>query len=97
MPEVPIKSRLASGGVVLGTMAFEFPSPGLARIVANAGAEFLILDMEHSGWGFETIKAQLATLGMDAFSGTPEELGKFVNEQLVLWERLIRDAGIEKQ
>src|SRR5439155_18257813 len=30
------------------------------------------------------IKAQLATLGMDAFSGTPEQLGTFVNEQLVL-------------
>lgn len=43
------------------------------------------------------IKTQLATLGMDAFSGTPEQLGTFVNEQLVLWERLIRDAGIEKQ
>ena len=43
------------------------------------------------------MKAQLATLGMDAFSGTPQELGTFVNEQLVLWERLIRDAGIEKQ
>jgi tripartite-type tricarboxylate transporter receptor subunit TctC len=43
------------------------------------------------------IKAQLATLGMDAFSGTPEELGTFVNEQLVLWEKLIKDAGIEKQ
>ena len=43
------------------------------------------------------IKAQLATLGMDAFSGTPEQLGTFVNEQLVLWEKLIRQAGIEKQ
>ena len=43
------------------------------------------------------IKSQLATLGMDAFSGTPEELGSFVNEQLVLWEKLIREAGIEKQ
>ena len=43
------------------------------------------------------IKAQLATLGMDAFSGTPEELGTFVDEQLVLWERLIKNAGIEKQ
>jgi len=43
------------------------------------------------------IKAQLATLGMDAFSGTPEQLGTFVNEQLVLWERLIKNAGIEKQ
>jgi tripartite-type tricarboxylate transporter receptor subunit TctC len=43
------------------------------------------------------IKAQLATLGMDAFSGTPEELGAFVKDQLVLWEKLIRNAGIEKQ
>jgi tripartite-type tricarboxylate transporter receptor subunit TctC len=43
------------------------------------------------------IKGQLVTLGMDAFSGTPEELGSFVNDQLVLWEKLIRNAGIEKQ
>jgi tripartite-type tricarboxylate transporter receptor subunit TctC len=43
------------------------------------------------------IKAQLATLGMDAFSGTPEELAAFVKDQLVLWEKLITNAGIEKQ
>src|SRR6266581_4319603 len=43
------------------------------------------------------IKAQLATLGMDAFSGTPEELRAFVGDQLVLWEKLIKNAGIEKQ
>jgi len=43
------------------------------------------------------IKAQLATLGMDAFSGTPEELASFVKDQLVLWDKLIRNAGIEKQ
>ena len=43
------------------------------------------------------IKAQLATLGMDAFSGTPEELGAFVGDQLALWEKLIKNAGIEKQ
>ena len=43
------------------------------------------------------IKAQLATLGMDAFSGTPEELRAFVGDQLVLWGKLIKNAGIEKQ
>jgi tripartite-type tricarboxylate transporter receptor subunit TctC len=43
------------------------------------------------------IKAQLATLGMDAFSGTPDELAVFVKDQLVLWEKLITNAGIEKQ
>ncbi|MBI5262382.1 MAG: tripartite tricarboxylate transporter substrate binding protein [Bradyrhizobium sp.] len=43
------------------------------------------------------IKAQLATLGMDAFSGTPEQLDAFVKDQLVLWEKLIKNARIEKQ
>jgi tripartite-type tricarboxylate transporter receptor subunit TctC len=43
------------------------------------------------------IKAQLAERGMEAFSGTPEEFDAFVKEQLVLWEKLITEAGIEKQ
>src|SRR3954463_9509406 len=43
------------------------------------------------------IKSQLAERGMEAFSGTPEEFDAFVKEQLVLWEKLITEAGIEKQ
>jgi tripartite-type tricarboxylate transporter receptor subunit TctC len=43
------------------------------------------------------IKSQLAERGMEAFSGTPEELDAFLKEQLVLWEKLIAGAGIEKQ
>jgi tripartite-type tricarboxylate transporter receptor subunit TctC len=43
------------------------------------------------------MKARLAELGMDAFSGTPEELDTFVKDQLVLWEKLITNAKIEKQ
>ena len=43
------------------------------------------------------IKSQLAERGMEAFSGTPEEFEAFLKEQLVLWEKLIADAGIEKQ
>ena len=43
------------------------------------------------------IKAKLANLGMDAFSGSPEELDGFVKDQLVLWAKLISNAKIEKQ
>ncbi|MET0723422.1 MAG: tripartite tricarboxylate transporter substrate binding protein [Tardiphaga sp.] len=43
------------------------------------------------------MKARLAELGMDAFSGTPEELDAFVKQQLVHWEKLITNAKIEKQ
>jgi tripartite-type tricarboxylate transporter receptor subunit TctC len=43
------------------------------------------------------IKQELANRGMEAFSGTPEEFDAFLREQLVVWEKLIKDAGIEKQ
>lgn len=56
----PLKAKLARGEAAYGTMVFEFASPGLAAILAGAGAEFVLLDMEHSGWTFETVKAQIA-------------------------------------
>jgi tripartite-type tricarboxylate transporter receptor subunit TctC len=43
------------------------------------------------------IKSQLAERGMEAFSGTPEEFDAFVKDQLKVWEKLITEAGIEKQ
>ena len=43
------------------------------------------------------IKKELADRGMEAFSGTPESFDKFLKEQLVVWEKLIREAKIEKQ
>ena len=61
MRENPVKRALAAGGVSLGTMVFEFNSSGIARIAAEAGAEFVIFDMEHTGWGIDTIRTLLAT------------------------------------
>lgn len=40
---------------------FEFNTTGVARIAANAGAEFAIYDMEHTGWNEETIRMLVAT------------------------------------
>lgn len=42
-------------------------------------------------------KARLAKLGFDAFSGSPEDFSKFVEEQYVLWGKLIKDANITPQ
>jgi tripartite-type tricarboxylate transporter receptor subunit TctC len=43
------------------------------------------------------IKKDLADRGMEAFSGPPEQFDAFLKDQLVVWEKLIREAGIEKQ
>ena len=66
MRDNPIKQRLSDGGSALGTMVFEFFTPGMAQIAAAAGAEFVLYDMEHSGAGIDTIKAQMAACrGLD--------------------------------
>lgn len=59
----PVKQKLARGEVVLGTFAFEFKTAGLGRIAAAAGAEFIIYDMEHTGWTMETIGTLIASCG----------------------------------
>ena len=57
----PVKKRLRDGGVAIGTMVFEFATTGIARMVAAAGAEFVIFDMEHTGWSMETVRMLLST------------------------------------
>ena len=56
----PLREKLQRGETAFGVLAFEFFTPGLPQVLAAAGAEYVILDMEHSGCGIETIKQQLA-------------------------------------
>ena len=55
-----VKQKLAAGQPAFGSMVFEFFTPGIARLCANAGAEFVMYCMEHTGAGFETLKPQFA-------------------------------------
>ena len=41
----------------IGTFVFEFVVPGIGQILKAAGAEFAVLDMEHTGFGFDTARA----------------------------------------
>ena len=56
-----VKQTLLAGGTSIGTMVFEFATTGIGRIAAEGGAEFLVFDMEHTGWDTETIKLLIAT------------------------------------
>src|ERR1700742_1923836 len=84
----PLKERLLGGTPVFGTMAFEFFTPGLPQIVKSAGAEFLLLDMEHSGAGIDPLKAQIvACRGIDLVP-----LGRVPRAEYPVVARLL-DAG----
>jgi 2-dehydro-3-deoxyglucarate aldolase/4-hydroxy-2-oxoheptanedioate aldolase len=56
-----IKAPIMAGETVVGAMTFEFFSPGMSAILANAGCRFVFYDMEHTGLGFETLKWLFST------------------------------------
>src|SRR5947209_3969262 len=60
MRENRVKRALAGGGVALGTLVMEFPTTGIARLAAGAGADFVVFDLEHTGWSLETLRTLLA-------------------------------------
>jgi 2-keto-3-deoxy-L-rhamnonate aldolase RhmA len=41
----------------LGHFVAEFATPGIGHILKGAGCDFVLLDMEHSGFSFETVKS----------------------------------------
>ena len=55
-----VKRKLRRGEVALGTLVFEFDSPGLPRLIELAGAEFVIFDMEHTRFTIERITEMMA-------------------------------------
>ena len=61
MRENSVKRKLQRGESCIGTMVFEFNSTGIGRIAKEAGAEFVIYDMEHTGWHTETVRMLMAT------------------------------------
>lgn len=50
-----LQQVVAEGRVPVGHMLWEFHSRGVAHMVANAEADFVLIDMEHSGFGNETV------------------------------------------
>jgi 2-keto-3-deoxy-L-rhamnonate aldolase RhmA len=59
MRDNDVRRTLETGGSTVGLMVFEFGTPGVARMARAAGAEFVLYDMEHSGFSPETVKMLL--------------------------------------
>ena len=50
-----IKSTLHSGEVLIGTFVMEFAVPSIATILSSAGADFIVVCMEHTTFTIETV------------------------------------------
>lgn len=50
--------QLAEGRQIkIGHFIVEFATPGIGHIVKSAGCDFVLFDLEHSGFSFETVKS----------------------------------------
>lgn len=50
------KRKLLAGGTVFGTMIGEVRNPMIANVLANAGFDFMFIDMEHGTYNLETVQ-----------------------------------------
>jgi 2-dehydro-3-deoxyglucarate aldolase/4-hydroxy-2-oxoheptanedioate aldolase len=74
MTQTDFRTLAAEKDLRLGTLIMEFTSPGIGDIAKDAGCDFVFVDMEHSGFGFDTIKSLLKYLdaaGLPALVRTP--------------------------
>jgi 2-dehydro-3-deoxyglucarate aldolase/4-hydroxy-2-oxoheptanedioate aldolase len=60
MPKKSLRQRALAGETVGGAMVFEFFVPGMPQLLANAGCEYAIYDMEHGGLEYTTFKMLVA-------------------------------------
>ncbi|MGE5507401.1 MAG: HpcH/HpaI aldolase family protein [Chitinophagales bacterium] len=55
MRENRVKRILKEGGTVIGTMISEVRGPGVMKMLATAGFDYVYIDMEHSTYSMETV------------------------------------------
>lgn len=76
-----LKEMSRTRDVKLGHFIVEFATPGIGHILKAAGCDFAFLDMEHSAFGFETVKSTLRyfeAAGLPAFVRVPSKDRDFI-------------------
>src|SRR5215468_5403393 len=59
MAQSGLKALAGKKRLKVGHFIVEFATPGIGHIMKNAGCEFVLFDLEHSGFGFETTKSAI--------------------------------------
>jgi tripartite-type tricarboxylate transporter receptor subunit TctC len=91
-PNVPTVHESGLPGFVAGTWAGLIAPAGVPKDIVNrvAGEVQKILRDP-------AMKEQLAKLGYEAIGNTPEEFSAFMRDEVALWAKVIKDAGIKAE
>ena len=59
MSDRGLKAMAGTKAPKFGHFVVEFATPGIGHILKSAGCDFVLFDLEHSGFGYETVKSAL--------------------------------------
>src|SRR6202008_3257330 len=59
MAKAGLKALAGAKKLKVGHFIVEFRTPGIGHIMKSAGCDFVLFDLEHSGFGFETVKSAM--------------------------------------
>jgi 2-keto-3-deoxy-L-rhamnonate aldolase RhmA len=57
-----LRDRVRAGETVIGTFMLAFPNAAAATVAAKAGTDFVLIDGEHTGFGWETMTPVLTAI-----------------------------------
>lgn len=93
-----LKALTKSRAAKFGTFVVEFDTPGIGHILKAAGCDFALFDMEHSGFGIETVKRVLPyfdTADLPVIVGLPSKDLHFLHQALDVGAASIMSPMVE--
>src|SRR5258708_958976 len=98
MKENRFQRILREGGVPCGHMIMEFGTRGIAKILDAAGVDFVVIDMEHTGFDAERIADLVAwfkATEIAPFVRVPQGLYHFLARTMDAGALGVMDANVE--
>jgi tripartite-type tricarboxylate transporter receptor subunit TctC len=91
-PEIPSMDELGYKGFDIPAWFGLFAPAGTPKeVITRMNAEMVKIMARPD------VRQTLSSMGIDAFTSTPEELGDYVKSEIQKWARLVKDAGIQPE
>lgn len=93
-----IRRVIAQGGVAVGMQIMEFGTRGMAKILATTDIDYVIIDMEHSGFGLDRVAdiiARFKATDIATIVRVPENLYHYLAGALDAGATGVQVASIE--
>jgi transposase len=92
LPNVPTGAEAGLPPFTAGTWAALFGPAKLPADIAQKMNRAL-----NDALGKPDVREKIAALGFELAGSTPDEMGKFLQEQLVAWAKAFKDAGMQPE